>query len=354
MSYLSQSFRDWLVAHADSLDQSNQFADELLQRVADEGVFKLGIPSKLGGNNSSAQQVIEAISEISQYSLTAGFITWGHRTFIENILQSENPLPRTQWLPDLLNGKLAGGTALSNAMKFLAGIEELNVTICEEKGECYLNGRLPWVTNLRADHFAAVFIAGYETPNGREPIVIAIPSDAQGLTRTEELDLIALQGSNTAALIFDKVKLNDDWILSHHAPLFLSQIRPHFLGFQFGMAFGLAERSLNEVENTLASNRVILQPEWEKQKQALTKIKQQLATGLVAKDSFIQNPKSLFKLRIDIVDVVAQSVLLELQAGGGRGYLRNAGSDFIRRWREAAFLPVVTPSAVQLRLVLAA
>ena len=45
----------------------------------------------------------------------------------------------------------------------------------------------------------------------------------------------------------------------------------------------------------------------------------------------------MFDVRIEIVDVVASSLLLELQASGGRGYLQNAGSDFIRRWREGAF-----------------
>lgn len=67
----------------------------------------------------------------------------------------------------------------------------------------------------------------------------------------------------------------------------------------------------------------------------------------------MRNPKELFQARIDIVNVVAQTILLELQASGGRGYLKNDTSGFNRRWKEAAFLPVVTPSAVQLRMVLA-
>ena len=53
------------------------------------------------------------------------------------------------------------------------------------------------------------------------------------------------------------------------------------------------------------------------------------------------------------VDVVAQSLLLELQAGGGRGYFSKSTFGFIRRWNEGAFLPIVSPSAVQLRHILA-
>ena len=38
---------------------------------------------------------------------------------------------------------------------------------------------------------------------------------------------------------------------------------------------------------------------------------------------------------------------------GGAAYLKPAGDGFARRWREAAFLPIVTPSLVQLKTELA-
>ncbi|MDU5226617.1 MAG: acyl-CoA dehydrogenase, partial [Streptococcus sp.] len=41
-------------------------------------------------------------------------------------------------------------------------------------------------------------------------------------------------------------------------------------------------------------------------------------------------------------------------ASGGRGYLKESESSFIRRWNEGVFLPIVSPSAVQLRHILAA
>ncbi len=40
-------------------------------------------------------------------------------------------------------------------------------------------------------------------------------------------------------------------------------------------------------------------------------------------------------------------------ASGGRAYLSGPGRDFARRWREAAFIPVITPSIVQLKTALA-
>ena len=62
----------------------------------------------------------------------------------------------------------------------------------------------------------------------------------------------------------------------------------------------------------------------------------------------------LFQIRIALAEIAAQAVALELQAMGGRAYLAGPGRDFARRWREAAFLPILTPSLLELKTVLAA
>jgi alkylation response protein AidB-like acyl-CoA dehydrogenase len=50
-----------------------------------------------------------------------------------------------------------------------------------------------------------------------------------------------------------------------------------------------------------------------------------------------------------MVEVATSAVQLELQALGGRAWLRGEDGGFQRRWREAAFLPVVTPTLAQLK-----
>ena len=71
-----------------------------------------------------------------------------------------------------------------------------------------------------------------------------------------------------------------------------------------------------------------------KLRENLLAIQDQLFKGLNDANYFIEN-RELFQLRIDIVDV-ANSLLLELQASGGRGYLKESESSFIRRWNEAS------------------
>ena len=140
------------------------------------------------------------------------------------------------------------------------------------------------------------------------------------------MEFVSLQGANTASLTFDHVKLDPNWILSKEGTDYIAKTRPNFLGFQFGLAFGLAQRSLDEVEASLNSNRSVLREEFEATRGNLLAIQDQLFTGLNDANYFIEKPRELFQLRIDIVDVVANSLLLELQASGGRGYLKESES----------------------------
>lgn len=84
---------------------------------------------------------------------------------------------------------------------------------------------------------------------------------------------------------------------------------------------------------------------------ALANQEQRLREGL--RSGIFQNrPAELFRIRIALADIVAQAVGLELQGTGGRAYLATAGVGFSRRWREAAFVPVITPSLVQIKIAL--
>lgn len=59
---------------------------------------------------------------------------------------------------------------------------------------------------------------------------------------------------------------------------------------------------------------------------------------------------NLCKTRKQLTELAVDAVWLELEAAGGAGYV--ATSDTARRLREVAFLPVQSPSLVQLRMQL--
>ena len=233
---------DWFTAHADSLDQGDQDAEALVAELGRQGLFRIGVPAALGGLDGDTVDATEAIARVTEKSLTAAFVFWGQRTFIEYLLQSPNAALRERLLPDLLKGEYAGATGLSNAMKFLCGIEALQIAATPEADGWRLDGQLPWVTNLRRAGF--VVAAAVAPVNGEPAKIVALRSDHAGLTRSDDLSLIALKGSNTAALAIDSIAIGADDIIHDDACGFLPQVRPAFLGLQCGMSIGLARASL--------------------------------------------------------------------------------------------------------------
>lgn len=343
---LNPALSQWLDAHAQALDLGDCDPHHVLTQLASADVLRVGISPALGGSGGDIADAVEVLAEVASHSLAAAFVFWGQRAFIEYLLHSPNTVLREGLLPSLLVGELAGATGLSNAMKFLSGIEALQVRASPQDHGWTLNGRLHWVTNLRKSGF--VVAAAIDDEAGGAPFILAIPDALAGVQRSADLQLMGLQSSNTAALDLQQVEVDRNWLLHDDARVFLPAVRPAFLGLQCGLAIGLARRALREVEAHLQGGRSILLEPLLEQREQLEQTVSELKKGLLD-GRFLSQPAALFRLRIALAESAANAVQTELQASGGKAYLNEHGSGFARRWRESAFVPIVTPSLVQLR-----
>jgi alkylation response protein AidB-like acyl-CoA dehydrogenase len=339
----------WLQANADTLDTTPDLAGEVVPRLAAAGVLRAGVPVAQGGSGGAIGAAIEAIAGVAEHSLAAAFVFWGQRTFIEYLLQSPNAALRERWLAPLLAGTVGGATGLSNAMKFLSGIESLQITATPNADGWKLDGGLAWITNLRKDGFiaAAAVNAACDGP----PAIVAFTSDSAGVTRSPDLDLMALRGSNTAAVKLAAVQIGPEHIIHADARAYLPGVRPSFLGMQCGMSIGLARAALRSAHVLSTAMRGPLLPRIEAAQAALAQQVAALIEG-VEDGRFKTAAAPLFRLRIALAESVQEAVMLELQASGGKAYLQDRDTGFARRWREAAFVPIITPSLTQLQVEL--
>lgn len=341
------TLHDWLVAHSGSLDTGAEHAEALLPQLADDGLLGLGVPPPLGGQGGDLGDALCAIAALAERSLTAAFMAWSQRAFIELLLQTPNAALRERLLPELLAGRMAGAPGLSNAMKFVSGLESLQVRGQVESDGCWrLDGVLPWVSNLRSGGFVAA--CAMANTAGGPPQIWVLPHDAEGLSRSADFELLGMQASHTARLELDTVRLDVAWRLHDTAPAYLPGVRPNFLGLQCALALGLAQRCLQEAEANMGGAEAVLGEPLTATGGELAERRMLLLEGL-RDGRFRKDPATLCELRIRLVELAQEALQLELQASGGRAFLSEHNTDFARRWREAAFLPVITPSLVQLK-----
>lgn len=344
---------DWIRARAEQLDVDRDLAPEVLAQLGRAGLFRVGVPTDVGGSGGTILHAIEAVAAVAEDSLTAALVLWGQRAFIECLLQSENVGLRESLLPPLLNGDLAGAVALSNAMKFLSNIEGLLVAAASlpSPGNAQrwtLTGNLPWVTNLRSEGFVAAVAADNE--DGKPPSIFAVPHEVPGVIRSDDLDLVGLRASNTAALCLKDVILDKRFQLASSAPDFLARVRPNFLGLQCGLSIGLARRSLKALDNAGPTIQATLGEDCRALQCELHGSVLDLLDG-ISTGEFATRPTQLFRLRLLLATQVEEAIMLEMHATGARGYIRGQ-ADVARRRREAALIPIITPSVVQLRSLL--
>lgn len=354
LRFVPQATRDWLAAQAASLDTSAAAAPEVLRRLGDAGLLRVGVPAADGGAGGDASDAVAAIAEVARLSLAAAFVLWGQRCYIDFVLQGDSAALRAQHLPALLAGTQAGATGLSNAMKYLSCIEPLQLQATPDegggRGGWSVSGRLHWVTNLHADGFlvaAAVRVLGTDAP-----VIVSIDSRAAGVRRSADLDLLALRGTYTAAIDLQGAAVPAGAVLAVDGPRFLRAARPRFLAMQCGLSIGLAQAALASARQHMGDARAVLAPRIEAAQAALQAAVAAIGQGLLS-GRFEAQPVPLFQVRLQLATLVQEALLLELQATGGKAYLQDRAPDFGRRWRESAFIPVITPSLTQLQAALA-
>ncbi|THF65186.1 acyl-CoA dehydrogenase family protein [Pseudothauera rhizosphaerae] len=335
----------WFAEHAEALNNGAAHAEELLPQLGRRGLLRIGVPTALGGAGGTTSDALEAIAAVAERSLTAAFVFWGQRTFIEYLLASPNAALRERWLPALLAGEFAGATGLSNAMKYLSGIESLQLAATAHGDRLRVSGRLPWVTNLRRAGFLAAAAVAREDGGAA---IVAIADTLPGVRRSEDLNLVALRGSNTAAIDVDAVDLGPEWLIHPDARNFCPAVRPAFLSLQLGMSIGLARVALRTARELAGAAHGVVLPRVEEVSTELEALVGTLHAGLAA-GRFLADAPALFRLRIRLAELVQTALGLELDATGGRAYLLDQNRDFARRWTEGAFVPVITPSLTQLQ-----
>ena len=203
-----------------------------MPKLAEAGLFGLGVPALLGGTGGHVTDAVAAIAAVSERSLAAGFVFWGHRTFIEYLLQSPN---------DALRETAAAGSAGGRRGRRDRPFERDEVPL-RHRGTADQGQR----SDRRRDAHRRQACRGSPICARRDSMspqpsratatipafVASLSSDDAGLERSADLDLMAMRATNTAALKIDNVRIGADRILHPNASEWLPKVRPAFLGLQ--------------------------------------------------------------------------------------------------------------------------
>jgi len=215
ISMLQGSLQRYCADHVSSseIDQNHHIPRQVLDDLAELGVFGISIPAEYGGAGLSLQAVCSVIQGLAQQdrsvATTAGLhLGLGSRGLVR---YGSDELKQT-YLPRMASGELVAACAVTEpgAGSDLMAIATRGV---ERDGRLVVDGSKLFVTN---GGLASVFTIAASTPGlggARGHSLLLLQLDDAGLEVGPEEDKLGIRGSSTTTLHFDGLEVPLDRVI---------------------------------------------------------------------------------------------------------------------------------------------
>ena len=325
---------DSVAARASALDRDEADLREDIAALAGLGLFDVERTTV-----AVAATIIEAVAT---ESLAVAFAAWAQRmtaAYLRHSADRSDAAARTYRA--VADGSRPGVTGMAAAQRQVVGLGEGPINATPVAGGYRIDGPIAWASNVYPD---STIVLAANTEDGRS-LVLTFDASAPGVEIRNAPDLLALNATASTMIGLDGVVVPDEQVLGEDLGEFLSGVRPQFLVLQAAFCSGVAARSLTEAEGRLEGLGAFYSEEHGELAARHGHMHAEL-------HRLAANPTKaalgdLLLLRLDGAEIAPAATRLEAILCGGMGYAQAAPAN--RRMREAAFLPVQSPSQSQLR-----
>ncbi|MCR3747693.1 acyl-CoA dehydrogenase family protein [Lentzea californiensis] len=238
--------RDELKPHAADAEENEKFPRDAFRLLGRSGLLGLPYPEEFGGGEQPYEVYLQALEEVASAWMTVAVGLSVHVMSCYGLATFGTREQQDRWLPEMLEGELLGGYALSEVQ---AGSDPAAMsTRAVRKGSEYVvNGTKAWITHAGAADFYTL-MARTSPDAGRGISCFLAPGEAQGITAATPERKMGLTGSITAQLAFEDVRFGTDRLIGKEGDglkIALSALDSGRLGIA-ACAVGLAQAALDE------------------------------------------------------------------------------------------------------------
>lgn len=330
-----------LESRAGAADAESEWPADSWEALRRGGVLGWIVPPEYGGAGLDPLQLLEGYQRLAGACLTTCFLLSQRDSACRRLRDSGNETLCRALLPALASGERFATVGIAQLTTSRQHVRPVLQARLEGDG-VRLDGVMPWVTGApHADHF----LAGVVLEDGRQMLLV-VPRDAKGMGVAPPMELMALQGSQTAEVRCENVMVDRQWILAGPAERVLASGRGAGGLETSGLALGLAKAALTYLQRE-ATRRT----EWQTRATACAESWEALQTQLHRLAREGTDATAASNLRAKVNALVLRTTQFALAASKGTGFLRSHPA---QRWaRQAMFFLVWSCPAPALEATLA-
>jgi acyl-CoA dehydrogenase family protein 9 len=212
MDMFRQSLARFAALKIDSrdIDKRHRIPAEVLDGLAELGLFGIRIPEKWGGLDLDMTQYVRIGADLAALDGAVAIMSGGHSTIgIKALLLYGTEEQQARYLPRLATGELKAAFALSETG---AGSDAQSLRCTARRqpdGSWLLNGEKLWITNGGFADLLTVFARTPDVPraDGKPSISCFLVERVHGFRSGPEEDKLGICGSSTTPIVFEDVRV---------------------------------------------------------------------------------------------------------------------------------------------------
>jgi len=349
---------------ARALEHADEYPRALVERMAELGLFGMGVPTEYDGLGLDYVTYARIFEELSRGWMSLAGVIGTHGIVCYVVREFGTAAQKRRWLPELAAGKLRGGLALTEPQ---GGSDVANLqTRARKAGDGWiLDGHKQFITNTHEGNvFLAVARTGGAGAGGLSAFVVEKERCAAGtLVEGKPLGKLGYKGLKTSSLTFDGCGVDGEALVGGEAGHGFAQVmsglevgRINVAARAVGVARAALEDSLAYAKERQTFGRAIVEH------QAVAHKLADMATGVAAgralylaaarkKDAGERADVEAAMAKLFASEMCARATLAGIEIHGGYGYTDEY--DVERYYRDAPLFCVGEGTNEILRSVIA-